>query len=154
MARAYTAWQLTRPSGIALMVALGILALVVLVGVGLQLGRHLALGTPVDASVLGFVPLPVLLYAAYAAFCYVYARIVCRRSYPAGAEYGIRVDDDDLWSQTPHGTSELRFSAIRKVYDRRPVLILRVASLVGGVAMLPRDPLTDDDVARLLAATG
>lgn len=151
MARDFTRWQLTRTSGIVLAAGIGGLAFFW----AAILGLFAALGRPMDnplPSIL--IAVIVGLYVLQAAFVYVLGRITCQRSYPAGARYGIRIDDDALWSQTPLGTAEIYFSAIREVHDRPSVLILRVSSVVGGVVMLPRDPLTDDDVARLRAATG
>ncbi|MFT3797572.1 YcxB family protein [Microbacterium sp.] len=142
LAGAYVKWQLTRPSSVVLF----------------SVVSALTLGASVFAAITGNATLllPILLWlvvmSLFAVLTFTMVRASCRSAYPPGADLGARVNDETLWVQSATGTSELRLSALTKVFDRPAVVILKTSSLAGGATILPRELFTDEDIARLQAA--
>ena len=72
-----------------------------------------------------------------------------RAAYPAGQPYAIRLTPDGIESNSAMGRTELTYSAISRVTVTGDAVLLRLRNVAGGAAILPREALTDEEVARL-----
>ncbi|MFJ6677691.1 hypothetical protein ACIQLK_01025 [Microbacterium sp. NPDC091382] len=140
LARGFLRWQLTRPSWIVLLaVTAGIVALSI----------ALTLTGSDGAAWLGLV-MVILLTAAVIA-SWVAVRSSIHRAYPVGSEPTAALTADSLIATSALGTSEIRFTAFRRVDAAGDAVLLKVGSRLGPVAVMPRALLSEADIAHLRA---
>ena len=141
LARGFLRWQLRRPSWILLLSAT---AVVVALSVFLT-------ATGSDGAAWVGVAL-VVLVSATVIVSWVAVRSSILRAYPVGSVATATLTDDALHATSALGTSEIRLAAFRRVDAVGDALLLKVGSWAGGVAVMPRALLSEDEVARLQAA--
>lgn len=140
LARGFLRWQLTRPSWIVLMI---LTALIVVLSILLTL-------TGGDgAAWIGIVMVILLSVVVIVSWMAVHSSI--HRAYPVGSAPTAALTADSLVATSALGTSEIRFSAFRRVDAAGDALLLKVGSTLGPVAVMPRALLSEEDVAHLRA---
>ncbi|CAL4860959.1 hypothetical protein [Microbacterium sp. MM2322] len=140
LARGFLRWQLTQPSWIVLM---SLTAVIVALSVVLTL-------TGSEGAAWVGVALVVILSGAVIA-SWVAVRSSILRAYPIGSVATATLTDDALHATSALGTSEIRFTAFRRVDAAGDALLLKVGSRLGPVAVMPRALLSEPDIARLRA---
>ncbi|WP_430648124.1 hypothetical protein [Agromyces sp. GXS1127] len=143
------AFTLLRPAAIVMWVACGIALLVCVAGIALIA----ALSSRVSMLIVALGVVLVVLPAAWVVALRISIGRSVRAAYPVGSIASAEVRDHALHTESALGSSDLAYAAIRVLHVGRAVVLLRVGSN-SAVGILPRDVLTDDDLARLRSRTG
>ena len=142
LARGFLRWQLTRPSWIALM---GFTALVVALSV------FLTVTGSEGAAWVGIAMVVILCGAVIASWVAVRSSIL--RAYPVGFVATANLTAEGLQATSALGTSDIRYTAFRRVDAAGDALLLKVGSSIGPVAVMPRSLLSDADITHLRSIT-
>lgn len=142
LARGFLRWQLTRPSWIVLMTAT---ALIVILSVFLT-----ATGSE-GAAWVGIAMVVVLCGAVIASWIAVRSSIL--RAYPVGFVATATLTAEGMRATSALGTSDIRYTAFRRVDAAGDALLLKVGSPLGPVAVMPRALLSDADITHLRSTT-
>lgn len=142
LAGAYVRWQVSR----GWMIALFVFALLILIA---AVALTALTGDPF-AAVIGIAY--ALLVALVPLLSYTATARNVRRLYTVGEPLRLRVDDDAFWMSSPVGEGTTRLDRISHLYDRDPVVIIRLSR--SQAMIVPRALFSDEDVAHIRSVVG
>lgn len=147
MARDTATYALTRPTAVVAWVVLS-LALITTVG---SLITVSAAGSEVAGDLAWMPPLILFMMVMFVVMTVTLIKRALRATMPAGSTVSARIGNEHVYVTSTQGRSAVPFTTFRSIRVGRSAVLMQLRGVSVATA-LPRELISDEDLARLRAA--